>query len=406
MTQQGNGNGTPFTSVRCDEKFSNDGRKRSMRAPRSVWLVQSAASPYWDDRIKSLSELPDFELTILVEHADMTSFTGFPKHTFAASRVKGLRSLKINKRHRSNENGFTSNSFWSVPFLLTTFVLLKKPDVILVCNALQTLFSWIGAVFTGSKIILMVEDTPHSVAKLSSFRQGIKARIYRLADSWTYYSKDSESYLNSICMTKKKYYVPWSIELQKKCSIVINKNVEEKLKVVFVGQLIERKGVDLLLRAWSQIPISLRSKSQLHLIGDGPLRGGIESEIRQGCVSEVAIEGRIPNLAVREHLESADLFVFPTLEDVYGIALLEAVAHGCPVITTPYAGGRELVTEENGWIIDPLDVTAFTAALTDALGDPLKLRQMRLASLSVGKNYNTVSAIDKLRSAILHTFCY
>jgi UDP-glucose:(heptosyl)LPS alpha-1,3-glucosyltransferase len=73
----------------------------------------------------------------------------------------------------------------------------------------------------------------------------------------------------------------------------------------------------------------------------------------------------------------ASLFILPTLEDLFSLTVLEAMACGCPVITTPFNGARELVTEgENGWLADPTQPGDLMRALKCALSQQTDLTAM------------------------------
>ena len=86
-------------------------------------------------------------------------------------------------------------------------------------------------------------------------------------------------------------------------------------------------------------------------------------------------------------LAAADALVFLTWHDAFGWVTLEAMGCGLPVVTTPYAGSAELITDrETGFIVDPADADAITDALRDLLDDGLRRtdRMRRRRSVAAG----------------------
>lgn len=126
---------------------------------------------------------------------------------------------------------------------------------------------------------------------------------------------------------------------------------------LYVGSLIHRKGVDYLLDGWEAFSKEIGKDVSLVLVGDGKLR---ESLIRRAASMEfdnVKFLGFIPPEKLPEIYKACDIFVFPTLEDVWGLVVNEAMASGLPVICSKYAGcAPDLIVEnQNGWIVDPID---------------------------------------------------
>jgi glycosyltransferase involved in cell wall biosynthesis len=134
-------------------------------------------------------------------------------------------------------------------------------------------------------------------------------------------------------------------------------------KVLFVGRLVETKGVDVLLDAWSLAEPEL----ELVVVGDGPLRAAMEASPRPG----VSFTGYLPNPAVRDLMRESRALAFPAVsEEVFGCAVVEAMSAGLPVLATDRGGPARLtrpVGEE--WLVAVGDVQAWANALR-RLEDP------------------------------------
>ena len=137
--------------------------------------------------------------------------------------------------------------------------------------------------------------------------------------------------------------------------------------LLFVGRLVERKGVDVLLRA---LAASQRARSsRLLVVGDGPERARLEQ-----IAKETGIEAQVRFLG--EHADvapfhaCADALVFPSRLEGLPNALLEAMASGLPSIATRIGGCVDVMTEQSGLLVPPDDVPALAAAIDNLVRDP------------------------------------
>jgi glycosyltransferase involved in cell wall biosynthesis len=139
-------------------------------------------------------------------------------------------------------------------------------------------------------------------------------------------------------------------------------------RLVCMGRLAEQKGQLVLIDAAAKLK-SAGTNFDLLLIGDGPLRGPIESRITQLHLSDrVRLAGWMTHDQIRHELLNARAMVLPSFAEGLPVVLMESLALGRPVITTPVAGVPELVTEnESGWLVSPGDVAALADAMHRAL---------------------------------------
>ncbi|MEX6634238.1 glycosyltransferase family 4 protein [Hyphococcus lacteus] len=136
---------------------------------------------------------------------------------------------------------------------------------------------------------------------------------------------------------------------------------------VCVGRLCPQKGQAQL----PSVVAKLRAEYpdvKVILIGDGPSRGEIESEIARLSVGEnIEITGWMENAKVRAAIGEARAFLLPTFAEGLPVVIMEALALGRPVISTYIAGIPELVDEECGWILPAGDESALINAMRGAL---------------------------------------
>jgi glycosyltransferase involved in cell wall biosynthesis len=135
---------------------------------------------------------------------------------------------------------------------------------------------------------------------------------------------------------------------------------------VSAGQLIRRKGIDLLVKACSTLPTA---GWRLDIYGDGPERQALERLVGQLQLAErVMFHGVIPSDAVRAVLSEADCAVLPSRFDGWGMLVNESLAVGTPVICTDACGGAAIVKDEQSGCVVPSDrVAPLAAALANAM---------------------------------------
>ena len=76
--------------------------------------------------------------------------------------------------------------------------------------------------------------------------------------------------------------------------------------------------------------------------------------------------------------QASGVFVNPALTEPYGLTLIEAAAHGLPVVATRNGGPNDIVEElENGILVDPTDTNAIGETVADLLGDARNEKQLR-----------------------------
>jgi glycosyltransferase involved in cell wall biosynthesis len=143
---------------------------------------------------------------------------------------------------------------------------------------------------------------------------------------------------------------------------------DQALSVLFVGRLIERKGVVHLLRAFGELAGNDGS-SRLVIVGDGPERPRLERWSRElGIGDRVDFRGAVPQAELPAIYQRASVFVMPALQEGMSNAMLEAMASGLPIVVTA-TGGSEAI-RGNGAIVAPGDADSIRNALAAYRDDP------------------------------------
>jgi glycosyltransferase involved in cell wall biosynthesis len=146
------------------------------------------------------------------------------------------------------------------------------------------------------------------------------------------------------------------------------------LRVCAVGTVLPRKGHPTLLDGLARVDAPWR----LDVVGAEPDPGHAAAlrarAAALGATDRVRFHGRLPDPALRERLRAADAFAMPSTYEGYGIAYLEAMWFGCPVVASAAGGARAFVDGENGVLVDPGDAAAVARAVGRWARDPAALR--------------------------------
>lgn len=138
----------------------------------------------------------------------------------------------------------------------------------------------------------------------------------------------------------------------------------DTLRLLWVGSIIPRKGVLMLLDMMALLPDTVT----LTLVGSGSQDSLVRDRIQELRIEhQVHCPGRVPYEQVRKYYADHDVFVFSSLRDSFGTQLLEAMAYGLPIVTLDHQGAHTFVPEQAGIKVPPTDADTTVAALSEAV---------------------------------------
>ena len=149
-----------------------------------------------------------------------------------------------------------------------------------------------------------------------------------------------------------------------------------RFRILFVGRLVKRKGVNHLIEAVQALPAELRAS--LTVIGDGPERGALAAQVREGGLeARVNFRGRVADSELKESYAASDVFVLPSVRDAkgdtegLGVVLLEAMSYGVPVVGSDIGGITDIIEDgESGLLVPPASSDQLARALERLALDP------------------------------------
>ena len=174
--------------------------------------------------------------------------------------------------------------------------------------------------------------------------------------------------------------------------------LEDIPTAVTIGQFIHRKGFDVLLNAWKDVP----QPAQLVLVGGGDLEEEYRQQIRDLDLKHVHLVGFVGKETVFQYYHASELFVLPTREDIWGLVINEAMASGLPVIGTDRCVAAVELIEEgvNGYVTAVGDVSALAEAMTKILTNETLSAQMSEKNLAKIATYTLENIVENHRRVI------
>jgi glycosyltransferase involved in cell wall biosynthesis len=218
-------------------------------------------------------------------------------------------------------------------------------------------------------------------------------REWALADRVVVNSEFCREALNKQGVAPEKVVViPLAFETGKtnRKSEIGNRKSEQPLRVLFLGQVILRKGIHYLIEAARKL-----EQENVHFNIVGPI--GILSAAVASAPRNMTFHGPVSREGAAEWYRKSDLFVLPTLSDGFAITQLEAMSHGLPVISTPCCG--EVVSDSvDGFIVPPRDEDTLAKTFLRYLSEPDLLQEQRRVALEKSKQFTLERLATNLRS--------
>jgi glycosyltransferase involved in cell wall biosynthesis len=175
--------------------------------------------------------------------------------------------------------------------------------------------------------------------------------------------------------------------------------------VVSVGRLVPMKGLGTLIEALALLRAH-GVEFRCLIAGEGPERAALQASVfALGLQDQVELPGALPQERVRAALDEAVVFALPCeiaadgSRDGIPVALMEAMAVGCPVVSCPVSGVPELIRDgEHGLLVPPHDPQALAIALRRLLGDAALRRHLAAAArLRIEQEFDACKEARKLQ---------
>lgn len=207
--------------------------------------------------------------------------------------------------------------------------------------------------------------------KAGLFKRSIRRILAKWAQNWISYGRSSTEYLLTLGISRSKILEIQNTADERYFQSATPRQFELRPRPVllYVGQFIGRKGVELFLHAAASLQREGLEFSLL-LVGNGRDKPTAENLAKELGLKHAEFHPSQPPQSMLGVYRSADVLVFPTLEDPWGLVASESLLAGIPVLCSKYAGcAEELFTSES--IFDPQNPVDFQEKLRAAIAGQL-----------------------------------
>jgi len=222
----------------------------------------------------------------------------------------------------------------------------------------------------------------------------VDLKYYKNVDAFITTTKDQQQYLIQEGITPEKINVIPNFSRLPAVDAVSH-HANDPLVVVSCGRMVEKKGFHILLKAFKKV-IASGAEVFLHLGGDGEEKDELQHLCDAlGINNHVKFCGWVDS--VDAFLEGADIFVLPSLDEPFGIVVLEAMAKGKPLISTRTQGPSEILNDETSYLVETGSVDALANALSIAVTDKDgRLKKAEKALCAFNNTYSENVVVPKI----------
>jgi glycosyltransferase involved in cell wall biosynthesis len=188
-----------------------------------------------------------------------------------------------------------------------------------------------------------------------------------------------------------KYHIPYTKITVIPCGVEIKPQVHRKRIIsdlLFVGRLSKQKNIPLLIHAFKKV-LDKKYNVRLHIVGSGEEKENLIKIINDyGLNKQIIMHGGLSWEKVQKLYSMYDLFILPSIEEAFGMVLIEAMAYGLPIIASDIPGLRNVIENgKTGLLVKP-SVDNF------ALGIEKMIRNPDLSNKFINNGFNEVKKYD------------
>ncbi|MEG3900569.1 glycosyltransferase family 4 protein [Microcoleus sp. B4-C5] len=325
---------------------------------RIAWLVPEVElGAYWQPVLREFTKI--FKNTVFYTGRVWSGFDPTLPGASAIQLVGETKFVETEKIETGYDRGFIVVSPSIIGYLLKFRPHVVFPQAFslwtVIVAFLKPLLRWkVAIIYDGS--------SPNTDFRDSSFRTFVRRILVQFADAFVANSNAGKKYLMEVLnvpedkIFTRTYLVPDAGALLKRLDQTQPQNLQLKRPIfLYVGRITARKGIKTLLEACAILKNQGYVDYSLLIIGKGDQREELEAFIKQCDFEEqVTWAGWVEYGNLGAYFQQADIFVFPTFEDVWGMVVPEAMVFGKPVLCSNGAASCELIMSgENGYIFDP-----------------------------------------------------
>lgn len=317
-----------------------------------------------------------------------------------------LNSVKSTNFKLIHLNGFKIGEESSFSFKIIKF--LKKDFDLIVIGGYSTLTAMFAIVCLKILKIPFILNADGGTIKHTENKviKKLKNFFISSASFWLTTSKEAVEYLTFYGAKKKNIYIyPFSSIEENEIKYITDKekikfknklsiNIRKKM-ILSVGQIIPRKGFDILIHAFSKLD---DNKYELYIVG-GKITEFLSSIINKNKLTNIHFVEFVNKEKLSEFYSAADLFVLPSRFDIWGLVINEALAYSLPIISSNQVGAAKEILD-NLYIFESENAQELKNLIQSVAVDKSKLNLMSNENYLIAKAYT----IEKMADAHFEIF--
>lgn len=360
---------------------------------RVAWLLPVAWF-YWQPSLSEFARL--FPHTTVFAGL----FPGFAKGLEGTLQVEVVGKFRVIEISR-DENSYGDNFTYLSPGIIG-HLLRFRPQVIFSSSfGVWTILALVLKPILWARLIIAYEGSSPGVDyRHSTLRLFVRRVMVWLADACITNSQSGKEYLINVLHARRDrvFLQPYEIPDEKTLP-GIGKLEEDRSSLkrplfLFVGHIIPRKGLPVLLEACAVLQTRGYTQYTLQVVGNGSQEAELKTFCDEhGLSDRVQWIGRVNYDQIGSYFKNADVFVFPTMEDTWGVVTLEAMLLGKPILCSKGAGTSELVVHgENGYVFQPDNANELADLMQKFLDNPELIQAMGERSKQIMAQYTPQAA--------------
>jgi glycosyltransferase involved in cell wall biosynthesis len=373
---------------------------------RVAWLFpMMLRTHYWQPVFREFAQLIP-NTTVFV--GQWGGFAPGYEGSFNLRVVQGARPVVL--KNKQQEEQYDSAFYWA-PLSIIRELARCQPDVIFTTGfSAWTICALLYKLATRSKVIVLWDgNSIHWKSQISRARHMQRRLMAPFFDFVVSNMHDGAEYMRRALRIPEKKLLTHPYQVADLEILDSSPNDQAfpgtRPTFLFVGSIDPRKGWRYLLEAARLLMKQGIDRFSVVFAGAGYQQEELEARILEHGLEHVAFcVGHVPYDRMASCYREADVFVFPTMDDVWGLVLIEAMAFGKPVICSRYAGAREMVAhKENGFVVDPRDVEALAGYMRRFIADKNLIHRFGARSRELMASYTPVRAAQVLAAVALET---
>lgn len=345
-----------MASVASLDQTNQAEEKTAPQDIRIAWIAPSLDRGWrWQPFLKEFSKICP---NTVVFTGFWSGFTRGFEGAFKIQKIPGYKQVG----YSASDMGYPKGFMWASPQLFAD-LLRFRPEIIItngfhLCTAYALLVKWV----LHSRLILLWQGvSPETGGTAGTLRLKLRKMLGRAFDLAICNTQEGVRYLEDVVGMPSEKVRQFVGEVADRESFSLENKEENFLErdrrpiFLFVGRLIRGKGVDRLLEACALLVQRGIDNFSVVLVGNGGHRIEFLELVRKlGIECQVRWEGFVSYENLGPYYNACDVFILPSIEDTWGVVVLEAMCFGKPVLCSRYAGSSEMVRHgTNGYVFDP-----------------------------------------------------